>query len=107
MRISAVLFSVLLASSVSASITFASDAPKAWWSGSVFYQIFVRSFQDSNRDGNGDFNGITSRLDYLKSANEKTSLGIDGIWLTPIHPSPSYHGYDVSDYKSVNPDFGS
>jgi glycosidase len=66
----------------------------------VFYEIFVRSFADSNGDGIGDLGGVTARLDYL---NE---LGVAGIWLTPIHPSPSYHGYDVTDYKAVNPDFG-
>ncbi|MDP4120418.1 MAG: alpha-amylase family glycosyl hydrolase [Bacillota bacterium] len=66
----------------------------------VFYEIFVRSFADSNGDGIGDFNGITAKLDYLKT------LGIDGIWLTPINPSPSYHGYDVTDYTTVNSQFG-
>jgi len=66
----------------------------------VFYEIFVRSFADGNNDGIGDFKGITAKLDYL---NE---LGIAGIWLTPINPSPSYHGYDINDFKAVNPDFG-
>ncbi len=67
----------------------------------VYYEIFVRSFRDSNGDGIGDLNGITASLDYLKS------LGISGIWLTPIQPSPSYHGYDVTDYFAINPVFGS
>jgi len=67
----------------------------------IYYEIFVRSFQDSNGDGIGDFNGITQRLDYL------AELGVSGIWLMPIHPSPSYHGYDVSNYFDVNPDYGS
>jgi alpha-amylase len=66
----------------------------------VFYEIFVRSFQDSNGDGVGDLNGITSKLDYLKE------LGIKGIWLTPIMTSPSYHGYDVTNYYQTNPEFG-
>jgi alpha-amylase len=66
----------------------------------VYYEIFVRSFADSNGDGVGDLNGITARLDYLKW------LGVSGIWLTPIFPSPSYHGYDVTDYFAVNPQFG-
>ncbi len=66
----------------------------------VWYQVFVRSFQDSNGDGIGDLNGVRQRLDYL------AELGITGIWLTPIHPSPSYHGYDVTDYQAINPDFG-
>jgi alpha-amylase len=72
----------------------------AWWNDTTFYEIFVRSFSDSNGDGIGDFNGITSKLDYLKD------LGITGIWLMPINPSPSYHGYDITDYESVNPDYG-
>jgi alpha-amylase len=66
----------------------------------VYYEIFVRSFSDSNGDGIGDLNGITAKLDYLKD------LGIKGLWLTPINPSPSYHGYDVSDYYGVNSQFG-
>lgn len=66
----------------------------------VFYEIFVRSFADSNGDGIGDLNGVTAKLDYLKQ------LGVGGIWLMPINPSPSYHGYDVTDYYNVNPDYG-
>jgi alpha-amylase len=72
-----------------------------WWANAVFYQVFVRSFQDSNGDGIGDFKGLTSRLDYLKG------LGVNALWLMPINPSPSYHGYDVTDYLKVNPQFGS
>ncbi|HEX7021890.1 MAG TPA: alpha-amylase family glycosyl hydrolase [Trueperaceae bacterium] len=68
--------------------------------GEVVYEIFVRSFQDSNGDGIGDLSGVTRRLDYLQE------LGVTGIWLMPIHPSPSYHGYDVTDYYAVNPDYG-
>lgn len=71
-----------------------------WWNDAVFYEIFVRSFRDSDGDGIGDFNGITEKLDYLQE------LGIQGLWLMPIHPSPSYHGYDVTDYYAVNPDYG-
>ncbi|MNI12661.1 Alpha-amylase precursor [compost metagenome] len=66
----------------------------------VYYEIFVRSYADGNGDGIGDLKGITAKLDYLKD------LGIGGIWLTPINPSPSYHGYDVTDYRAINPDFG-
>jgi alpha-amylase len=66
----------------------------------VYYEIFVRSFADSNGDGVGDLNGITDRLDYLKW------LGVSGLWLTPISPSASYHGYDVTNYFAVNPQFG-
>lgn len=68
--------------------------------GSVCYEIFVRSFYDSNGDGIGDFNGVTKQLPYLQD------LGIKTIWLMPIMPSPSYHGYDVSDYYAVNPEYG-
>ena len=71
-----------------------------WWNDTVFYEIFVRSFRDSDGNGTGDFNGITEKLDYLHD------LGIKGIWLMPINPSPSYHGYDVTDYYAVNPDYG-
>lgn len=79
------------------------ENPKEWDGvprGDVFYEIFVRSFADSNGDGVGDLNGITSKIDYLDA------LGVTGLWLTPITPSPSYHGYDVTDYTAVNPDFG-
>ncbi len=65
-----------------------------------WYEIFVRSFYDSDGDRVGDLNGVTAKLDYLKD------LGIGGIWLMPIHPSPSYHGYDVTDYTAVNPEYG-
>lgn len=79
-----------------------------WWSDTVFYQIFVRSFYDSNGDGIGDFNGIIEKLDYLNDGNPETTsdLGVTGLWLMPIFPSPSYHGYDVTDYYSVNPQYG-
>jgi alpha-amylase len=66
----------------------------------VYYEIFVRSFADSNGDGIGDLNGITARLDYLKW------LGVSGVWLTPIYPSVSYHGYDVTNFFGVNPQLG-
>ena len=79
-----------------------------WWKDAVFYEIFVRSFADSNGDGIGDFNGLTQKLDYLNDGDPKTTtdLGVTGIWLMPIQPSPSYHGYDVSDYYQINPDYG-
>lgn len=79
-----------------------------WWNDSVFYEIFVRSFYDSNGDGIGDFNGITQKLDYLNDGDPKTTtdLGVTGLWLMPINPSPSYHGYDVTDYFAVNPAYG-
>ncbi|MDO9629971.1 MAG: alpha-amylase family glycosyl hydrolase [Acholeplasmataceae bacterium] len=66
----------------------------------VYYQIFVRSFADSNGDGIGDLNGITDNLDYLEE------LGITALWLLPINPSPSYHGYSVTDYYDIESDYG-
>lgn len=79
-----------------------------WWNDAVFYEIFVRSFYDSDGDGIGDFDGLTSQLDYLNDGDPNTTddLGVTGIWLMPIHDSPSYHGYDVRDYRSIEPDYG-
>jgi len=73
-----------------------------WWRDGIIYQIYPRSFADSNADGFGDLPGITSRLDYL------ADLGVDALWLSPIYPSPDKDfGYDVSDYTDVDPRFGS
>ncbi len=78
----------------------------SWWRTAVFYEIYVRSFQDSNGDGIGDLQGIIRRLDYLNDGTPN-SLGVDALWLTPINPSPMYDfGYDVSDYCAVDPRFG-
>ena len=79
-----------------------------WWNDEVFYEIFVRSFLDSDGDGIGDINGIISKLDYLNDGDPETDtdLGITALWLMPIFPSPSYHGYDVTDYRDINPDYG-
>ncbi len=72
-----------------------------WWKNAVIYEIYPRSFQDSNGDGIGDLNGITQRLDYLKT------LGVDAIWLTPIYPSPQVDfGYDIADYEAIDPQYG-
>ncbi len=72
-----------------------------WWQHAVFYEIYPRSFMDSNGDGIGDLNGIESKMDYLKS------LGVDAIWLTPCYPSPQVDfGYDVSDYENIDPMYG-
>lgn len=72
-----------------------------WWRDAVVYQIYPRSFADSNGDGDGDLNGVTDRLDYLKE------LGVDAIWLSPFYPSPQADGgYDVADYCAVDPRFG-
>ena len=78
----------------------------AWWREGVFYQIYPRSFQDSNGDGIGDLAGITARLDHLNDGTPR-SLGIDAIWLSPFYRSPmADFGYDVSDYRDVDPTFG-
>jgi alpha-glucosidase len=72
-----------------------------WWQHAVFYEIYPRSFADSNNDGVGDLNGIASKLDYLKD------LGVDAIWITPCFPSPQVDfGYDVSDYENIDPMYG-
>lgn len=80
----------------------------AWWNDSIFYEIFVRSFYDSDGDGIGDLPGLIAKLDYLNDGDPATTtdLGISGLWLMPIHPAASYHGYDVIDYYNVNPDYG-
>ena len=74
----------------------------------VFYEIFVGSFSDSDGDGIGDLRGVINRLDYLNDGDPESgkSLGIEGIWLTPVFPSPTYHKYDVTDYYAVDPQFG-
>ena len=78
----------------------------SWWREGVFYQIYPRSFQDSNGDGVGDLAGITARLDHLNDGTPR-SLGIDAVWLSPFYRSPmADFGYDVSDYRDVDPAFG-
>ncbi|GAB2566236.1 alpha-amylase family glycosyl hydrolase [Spirosoma areae] len=79
---------------------FAQPTAKPTGQTGVHYEIFVRSFADSNGDGIGDLNGVTKNLDYLKE------LGISAIWLMPINPSPSYHKYDVTDYYGIDPEYG-
>ncbi len=72
-----------------------------WWKNAVIYEVYPRSFQDTNGDGIGDLNGITERLDYLKE------LGVDAIWLTPVYPSPHVDfGYDISNYRDIDPQYG-
>jgi alpha-glucosidase len=88
------------------SLGFAQDQPTdaeghQWWQHAVFYEIYPRSFADSDNNGIGDLNGITSKLDYLKE------LGVDAIWITPCFPSPQVDfGYDVSDYENIDPMYG-
>ncbi|MDQ4078778.1 MAG: alpha-amylase family glycosyl hydrolase [Chloroflexota bacterium] len=79
-----------------------------WWNDTVWYEIFVRSFYDSDGDGVGDLQGIIQKLDYLNDGDPLTrdDLGVTGIWLMPIFESPSYHGYDVVDYYEVDEEYG-
>jgi glycosidase len=86
----------------------ADEAGLPWWNDRVFYEVFVRSFQDSDGDGIGDLRGLIDRLDYLNDGDPGTTedLGITGIWLMPVFESPSYHGYDVTDYRRIEPDYG-
>ncbi|HEX8715536.1 MAG TPA: alpha-amylase family glycosyl hydrolase [Gemmatimonadaceae bacterium] len=91
-----------------ATQTFVDYAAPAWTRGAVCYEVFVRSFQDSNGDGIGDLDGLISKLDYINDGNpkSKTDLGARCIWLMPVAESPSYHGYDVTNYYRVNPEYG-
>lgn len=96
---SAVMAFLLLAPRWAAGQDKPDDGP--WWKHAVIYEIYPRSFQDSNNDGIGDLNGITERLGYLEA------LGVDAIWLTPIYPSPQVDfGYDISDYRAIDPQYG-
>lgn len=76
------------------------QSPKSLWPHGVKYEVFVLAFADGNNDGKGDLKGLTEKLDYVQQ------LGANGIWLMPIMPSPSYHKYDVTDYKNIHPDYG-
>jgi alpha-glucosidase len=81
--------------------TVTTEAPTEWWRGAVLYQVYPRSFADTNGDGVGDLPGITAHLDHI------ASLGVDGVWLSPFFTSPMKDfGYDVSDYTGVDPIFG-
>jgi alpha-amylase len=91
----------------------ADDPPVGWWRDATFYEIFVRSFADAQAgplagDGVGDLQGLIDHLDYLNDGRGAAgaSLGVTALWLMPIQPSPSYHGYDVTDYFAVNPSYG-
>src|SRR5690606_1586943 len=88
-------------STADAAPILASGAAHEWWRGAVLYQIYPRSFADSNDDGVGDLQGIADRLDHV------ASLGVDGVWLSPFFKSPMKDfGYDISDYCDVDPIFG-
>jgi alpha-amylase len=79
-----------------------------WLRGAVFYEVFVRSFADSDGDGKGDLRGLTSKLDYLNDGDPSTTtdLGVDALWLMPVFQSPSYHGYDTVDYERIDDEYG-
>jgi alpha-glucosidase len=97
------VFIKLLAHDVAVSSPAAPESHLSdpWWKHALIYEVYPRSFQDSNGDGVGDMNGITSRLDYLKD------LGVDAIWITPMYPSPQVDfGYDIADYESFDPQYG-
>ena len=92
---------VFAAGQVASAQSQPKTSERDWWKNAVIYEIYPRSFQDSNGDGIGDLNGITERLDYLKE------LGVDAIWLSPIYPSPQVDfGYDISDYENIDPQYG-
>jgi len=105
-KLSSIMLCVFLSLSLlTASAQNANKAVDAeghqWWQHAVFYEIYPRSFADSNNDGVGDLNGITSKLDYLKD------LGVEAIWISPCFPSPQVDfGYDVSDYENIDPMYG-
>ncbi len=87
------------------------SAADPWWKHALIYEIYPRSFQDTNGDGIGDLNGINKRLDYLNGITQHldylSSLGVDAIWLTPIYPSPQVDfGYDISNYEAIDPQYG-
>jgi alpha-glucosidase len=98
--------SLVMSMCVALSFSMAQEKPvdaegHAWWQHAVVYEVYPRSFADSNGDGIGDLKGIESKLDYLKQ------LGVDAIWITPCYPSPQIDfGYDVSDYESIDPMYG-
>src|SRR5690606_17246575 len=88
--------------STGGSMMEAKGTELAWWQRGVVYQIYPRSFQDSNDDGIGDLQGVIRRLDYLNW------LGITSVWISPVYPSPmADFGYDISDYEDIDPIFGS
>jgi glycosidase len=102
-RLSHLILALLLCAGLAPA---ASAAPPAtswnndWARGAVFYEVFVRSYADSDGNGIGDLRGLTGKLDYLKD------LGVDALWLMPVFDSPSYHGYDTVDYEKIEPDYG-
>ena len=101
MKLIILAFSALTLAVLPSSKATATDAGAAWWKSGVVYQIYPRSFQDTNGDGVGDLKGITQRLDYLRD------LGVDAVWISPFYPSPMKDfGYDVTNFTDVDPRFG-
>ena len=99
-RLLALVLALLSEAACSRAPEAVKPAPE-WWQQAVIYQIYPRSFGDTNGDGVGDLNGITAHLDYLRD------LGVDGIWITPFYPSPQVDfGYDISDYRNIDPQYG-
>src|SRR5690348_9557857 len=97
-----ILFISLLSFTAEAQQSKRDTEGHQWWQHAVFYEIYPRSFADSNNNGIGDLNGIASKLGYLHD------LGVDAIWITPCFPSPQVDfGYDVSDYQAIDPIYGS
>ena len=91
---------VITACILSLTVLTVSTFGSSWWQDAVFYEVFVRSYYDSDADGIGDLKGLQMKLDYIKE------LGANALWLMPIFKSPSYHGYDTADYYQVNEDYG-
>ena len=101
MRVKSVLLAAAMAVCVWPATPAVTAAAAPWWNHAVIYEIYMRSFQDSNGDGVGDLKGVTQRLGYLQK------LGVDAIWLTPFFPSPNADFvYDISDYTSIAPEYG-
>lgn len=94
------ILSILLITTVSCTGSRDKKVENHWPHAGITYEIFVQSFYDTNKDGIGDFDGVTKKLEHVKE------LGANAIWFMPIMPSPSYHKYDVVDYKAVHPDYG-
>lgn len=99
---------LLEASRSCAGASISLPPPTAWWNDRVFYEVFVRSFGDSNGDGIGDLRGLIDRLDLLNDGDPTTDddLGVGGLWLMPVFEAASYHGYDTIDYRAIERDYG-
>jgi alpha-amylase len=107
-----ILFGITLALILAAPVSAAPNGQEVraipWWNDRVFYEVFVRAFQDSDGDGNGDLQGLIDKLDYLNDGDPTTTtdLGITGLWLMPIMEGDTYHGYHITDFEQVEADYG-